>query len=328
MARRKLKPPTSRRRSGRGGRQINFGWWGTISAIVILGVLGVILSRGQGSATEIVREITAPDIGDAQAISVVQAMAEPYDRLEEGDPVYEVQAGEETRTVEAPADGVLVELRAQPGEELEPGTVLATMQTGPDFNAANAAGNHWHTAYGINVCGTWLGALGQWESDFHTHGDGIMHAHPRSNAAAGRNATAGLFFERAGGDLTPSRIEYAGETYRSGEVECGEGENAQDAVMRWAVNGEEQDGNPANFVVGNGDVFVVAFIPEGDEMPTEPPSVAYMAENYATPNLPGYEAAPPAEGAEGEGAEGQGAGEGTGDGATTTAPVETTTTGG
>jgi len=256
----------------------------------VLGVTGVVVSRGTTSAADIVREVTMPSIGSAETISVVSAAVEPYARVEKGDAIYEVKAGDSTRTVESPIDGTVAELLAAPGEEVAPGTRIATVQTGPDFNAANAAGSHWHTAYGINVCGSWLPPLGQFESDFHTHGDGLMHAHPRSNAAAGKNATAALFFERAGGELRLNKLRYAGETHESNETTCGEGKDEKKAVMRWALNGVEQKGNPANFVVGNGDVFVVAFIGEDDTMPTEPPSVAAMAQDYVAPKLPGYEA--------------------------------------
>jgi hypothetical protein len=36
------------------------------------------------------------------------------------------------------------------------------------------------------------------------------------------------------------------------------------------VNGEEEDGNPGDFKPRDGDVVVIAFLPEGDPIPPPP----------------------------------------------------------
>src|SRR5512146_1306345 len=57
---------------------------------------------------------------------------------------------------------------------------------------APTVGDHWHAAYGIYVCDTFLPNLTDQVSDttgLHTHGDGIAHIHPFNSGAAGNNAT-------------------------------------------------------------------------------------------------------------------------------------------
>ncbi|MBI2168757.1 MAG: hypothetical protein HYU28_04540 [Actinobacteria bacterium] len=288
MARRKLKPPTSRRRPGRGGRKVNVGWWTTVSALVVFGTLGIVFSRGGPSAGDIVREIVAPDIAGAKKIAVTKVMKEAYDRVKEGDELVEVKAGDTTRMLKAPTDGFLVVTPA-PGLEVKPGETVATVQTGPDFRTSNEGGQHWHTAIGVNVCGTWLPDVGEFEADFHSHGDGLIHAHPGSTSHAGKNAKLGTWYELGGLELTATKLKYSdGKTYRSGEVECGEGKDKKKAVLRWALNGKEQESNPANFVVGNGDVVALAFVPEKGDFDTLPPSAATMAQNYVAPKHPDF----------------------------------------
>jgi hypothetical protein len=58
--------------------------------------------------------------------------------------------------------------------------------------------DHWHAAYGIYVCDAFLDPIPQEASGgdtlgIHTHGDGIMHIHPFTGAAAGKNATFATF---------------------------------------------------------------------------------------------------------------------------------------
>lgn len=301
MGRSKLRPPTRRRRAGRGARRVNLGWWTTVTTIVVLGVVGVVVSRGANSGGDIVHNVTMPDIGGAEKISVSKVASEPYDRVKEGDVLFEVKAGDTTEKVTSPIDGFFVEQLVQAGQSVEPGTELGTVQTGVDFNTANRAGWHWHAAYGVNVCGQWLSPLPETQTDVHTHGDGLLHLEARSNAGAGRNSSLGTILDILGAELTATRLEYLGETYESGDVACGEGENKTKGVLRWALNGKDQKSNPANLIVGNGDVIALAFVPEGEELQTLVPSAAALGENGSPVNHPDFQpaettpAAPPPE---------------------------------
>ncbi len=90
-------------------------------------------------------------------------------------------------------------------------------------------GDHWHVAYGINVCGAFQPELNI-ERDpqgIHTHapegqGDGIVHIHPFTTRASGKNATLGKFAEAAGLELEDGRLTMPdGEVYADGENSCG-----------------------------------------------------------------------------------------------------------
>src|SRR5262245_16290911 len=67
--------------------------------------------------------------------------------------------------------------------------------------------DHWHAAYGINICGTFEPPFTN-DADpngIHTHGDGAIHIHPgaaQQVARAGDDATLGVFMSAAGAELT------------------------------------------------------------------------------------------------------------------------------
>jgi hypothetical protein len=54
-----------------------------------------------------------------------------------------------------------------------------------------AISDHWHAAYGVNLCGVWQPPVPEWESvaGLHTHGDGLMHIHPFTSRGEFENAT-------------------------------------------------------------------------------------------------------------------------------------------
>lgn len=105
------------------------------------------------------------------------------------------------------------------------------------------AADHWHNAFAINVCGKELPALTDAKEDvlgIHTHGDGLMHIHPFSIRAAGKNATLGRFFDQTGLQVTDQGFKLPGKdgaVYQEGKTTCG-GKPAQLVVAHWknAVN--------------------------------------------------------------------------------------------
>src|SRR5262245_60080921 len=64
--------------------------------------------------------------------------------------------------------------------------------------------DHWHAAYGIQICDALLPNLSSGTSDpngIHTHDDGVMHIHPgaaQEVARAGDDATIEVFLEATG----------------------------------------------------------------------------------------------------------------------------------
>ena len=113
-----------------------------------------------------------------------------------------------------------------------------------------AVGDHWHAALGVDICGEFLPNTPSFEEE------------------AGGNATLGRFFEYGGGLVTEERIVAWHDTDVANGQSCPDG---RVATVRWSVNGEEQSGNPGDYVPEDGDVITIAFLPEGDAIP-EPPS--------------------------------------------------------
>ena len=87
----------------------------------------------------------------------------------------------------------------------------------PD-QAQNIAGDHWHTAFQVNVCGEWLTAQPQFEKPadnpnqaanvgIHTHGDNLIHTHPFVVSEEGNNATLGKFASYGGWSVSSDSID-------------------------------------------------------------------------------------------------------------------------
>lgn len=141
-------------------------------------------------------------------------------------------------------------------------------------------GAHWHAALGINACGQWKENVPEFVSrpgssvhlGLHSHGDGLIHIEPASSADAHENATLGRFFENGGGRLTGRSIRaWDGAELRNGD-KCPNLGN-RPGTLRWAVNGDEQQGDPRRYHLKNRDVIALAFLPEGEEI-GEPPQAA------------------------------------------------------
>lgn len=150
--------------------------------------------------------------------------------------------------------------------------------------------DHWHAAYGIDICGT-IDPPFTNDADpngIHTHGDGVMHIHPgaaQQVAKAGEDATLGVFMAAAGAELTDDSITIPDETgqpvtYTEGEDQC-DGQDGQVQVAYWANATEANDTDPQIFTENLADIFfqndreafTIAFVPEGDDI-LPPPTVA------------------------------------------------------
>jgi hypothetical protein len=139
--------------------------------------------------------------------------------------------------------------------------------------AGPKTGDHWHAAFGVNVCGEWKPNTPQYESGsgIHSHADGFMHIHPFSRAGEGKNASVGLFMKGARESVSASSIKLFDGTKLSNGDECPNMDNKPGKV-RWSVNGEEKKGDPAKYVPHDTDVVALAFIPEGEQIGNPPVS--------------------------------------------------------
>ncbi len=153
--------------------------------------------------------------------------------------------------------------------------------------------DHWHAAIAINVCGTWLPNPAEFEqrsgdtslrAGIHTHGDGLMHIHPFSGDESGENATVGTFLDFGGWDVGTDFVDGWDNTRHEDGDDCGEGDDAEEAMLRWTVDGEEIRGNPANYKPVDQTTIGIYFVPADEDLEAleaSHPSKAQLADPLA-----------------------------------------------
>ncbi len=164
------------------------------------------------------------------------------------------------------------------------GIVYSREQRQPDTSAPVAAGpgkagDHWHSALGFDICGSFAPNLPDPQVDplgIHTHGDGVVHTHPTSARAAGKNARLGRYFEIFEGlEVSSDKIHLPGQDAKRNGMEC----DGKPAVVRtkiWAsrspdAEGEVYNGDPADIRLGDNQLITIAFLPDDAEI-RKPPS--------------------------------------------------------
>jgi hypothetical protein len=167
--------------------------------------------------------------------------------------------------------------------------------------------DHWHAAYGFNLCGTWAeplkdGPAGD-QHGIHTHSDGLVHTHPFDSTASGKNATFGKLMADTDTSLsaTSVNLKRKGEKFKNGD-KCGK----KTGELTWYVfknlkdkKGAKMSGDPADWRIKDGQLIVISFNPKGfkatqppsakelpnpvDLQPTSPESTSVPAEETTTP---------------------------------------------
>jgi hypothetical protein len=135
------------------------------------------------------------------------------------------------------------------------GLIVYGRQTVPSADASPPTINdHWHAAYGFNICGEWYQLAGDLEdrnsqgqyiytnflrTGIHSHDDGVIHWHPNTSRAVGSNAVLGVFLEAYNVELEDDRLTFPPENvlgftdeYIEGETQC-DGEDATLSVRVW-----------------------------------------------------------------------------------------------
>lgn len=135
------------------------------------------------------------------------------------------------------------------------GLIVYGRQSLPAADASPPTVNdHWHAAYGFNICGEWYQLAGDLEdrnnqgqyiytnflrSGIHSHDDGVIHWHPNTSRAVGKNAVLGVFLESYEVELEDDRLKFPTENvlgftdeYIEGETQC-DGEDASLSVRAW-----------------------------------------------------------------------------------------------
>ena len=152
-------------------------------------------------------------------------------------------------------------------------------------DAAPIIGDHWHAAYGVNVCGEWLPPLRDQapdESGLHTHEDGLIHIHPFSTRYTGERATLNAWGEIVGLEVGEGSLTLPDRELSDGD-DCG-GEPGVVRVAVWDAPGAGEprllESDPGDHALSDGEVVTISFQPEGAEV-EQPPTVARLRDPNA-----------------------------------------------
>ena len=149
--------------------------------------------------------------------------------------------------------------------------------------------DHWHSAFGIYICDGYEPTMPQFEAanngGTHTHGDGLIHIHPFSEARSGSNATMTNFMDDAPGySLSDDRLEVPGRDAITNDTQCEGAESSSLRILYWpravdALAGGDPIVITSDFdelrFIDDGQVFVIVYA-EDDFIPDLPPSMSAL----------------------------------------------------
>lgn len=159
----------------------------------------------------------------------------------------------------------------------------------PTNSATGEVGDHWHEAYGVNVCGDWLDFKAvntttvadnpNVYAGLHSHGDGYIHEEPASLSESGDNATLGRWLDYMGFSYSGDTFKFwsgpgadpAKAEWKTGD-ECPPGTpfEGQKGVVKWALNCQANNTDPNKHKLHDHEVVAFAFLPKGEEPGTPP----------------------------------------------------------
>jgi hypothetical protein len=162
--------------------------------------------------------------------------------------------------------------------------------------AANVAGDHWHTAFQVNICGEWLTAQPQFEKPadnpnqqanvgIHTHGDDLIHTHPFVVSEEGNNATLAKFAEYGGWSVSSDSIDaWVGPKSKPDQKAWSNGDTCtfgpykgKQGQLTWAIDGKARTGNPSDYKMKDGETLGIYFLPKGVDQPFPPDACTAFA---------------------------------------------------
>ncbi len=135
--------------------------------------------------------------------------------------------------------------------------------------------DHWHVAYGVNVCGQWLAPFTDRGPDrygIHTQGDGIIHVQPLTAEVSGPNATFGVFSDQVGMVLGDDAVRLPDGSSRANGTDC-DGSPASWRLVDWDVDHPatapvvRYSGLAAAPFGGDRHAMTLAFLPDGADVP-------------------------------------------------------------
>lgn len=185
--------------------------------------------------------------------------------------------------------------------------VIYSRESIPDRNVPPTITDHWHVSYGFYACDSWLPDLqgnkeeldtaGQLLVDefrrtgIHSHDDGVIHWHPYTSAATGRNAKLKVFLDVYGVKLSDSKIEFpadqGGAVYEEGETKCIDenGDAVDGEVIVYLYDSYDDASNFTTYITNFREIrfdkdamaITIAFVPAGTN-PGMPPSAINLPE--------------------------------------------------
>ncbi|MDQ6839392.1 MAG: hypothetical protein M3137_13965, partial [Actinomycetota bacterium] len=178
------------------------------------------------------------------------------------------------------------------------GTVISRDSYHARINAKGGTpptvGTTWNEGYAVYVCGKFLPSikLSKDPNGITTQGDGIIHIHPTTKSAAGKNATLGKFASSVSMKLNAGELQVPGGTlYRDGN-QCN-GKTAHVYVKQFAfagsTTGQVQNTDPRNVLLQDQALVTIAFVPNGQQgsIPAPPSAVQTALQKLAPPSTPG-----------------------------------------
>ncbi len=146
--------------------------------------------------------------------------------------------------------------------------------------------DHWHSSFSVYICDHFMPNIPLFDTvdGIHTHGDGVIHIHPYTPAASGRNATLGFFlksystagkggtFKLSASEIRPATIpgdpnsKLDTKDWHNGD-KCPDGQPGQ---VKFTVNGKQIKGDPTTWRLRNGDYLDVGFVDSNKPLPSNP----------------------------------------------------------
>ncbi len=151
-------------------------------------------------------------------------------------------------------------------------------------STAPTVGTVWNEGYAVDECGKFQPAITHAkdpEGITTGNGDGIIHIHPTTKSAAGKNATLGKFAEAVGMKLNAAELQLpGGKLYLDGDT-C-QGKASHVYVKEFAFAGDTtgtlQTVDPRNIPLQDQSLLTIAFVP-ASEKNSIPPPPAYVNTN-------------------------------------------------
>jgi hypothetical protein len=194
------------------------------------------------------------------------------------------------------------------------GTAAVVTSRDHRLSTINAAGqttpplvntDHWHVAYGIDLCGKMQAPITSTDNPdgIHTKGDGVIYVEPTADKVAGKNATLGKFASAVHMTLNAGELKVPGGHDYHDSDDC-EGKPGQVQVQVFTspsdTTGSLAKVDPQDIPFTDQSMLTIAFLPKGAKIPAPPAAavtalktlVAAAAAATTTTTTPGAAATP------------------------------------